>query len=308
MTDIAQKLYHPNPLTFSNITLIFMFNNPHYEAIPLMQIIYARRFPHIVYCGPNHSILAEMEEKWHVKFIRIDVSPPEVFHGEFMNLRCMLRVMELYPKMGGYLFVHDDVSLNFWNIAKWNKSKLWYTNDEINMATIADFTNLQRYGLDGKALGGLPGWIHAERYKNGTLNALRTIEVGKTNSTEKKCFDTLVLQVKDRNRVFYGQADIYYVPQRLAAEFEAIAHIFTKNNVFFEIAVPTIMNCLDPLKQRLTIKFGHNIWNEKDKTYKKYKTFLSNPYFHPYKLGKMLSSTSTVQFFCTEVLPVIAQH
>ena len=279
-----------------------MFNNPHYNVIPLLEIIYRRRFPNIVYCGSNHKDIEHIRQKWRIKFIVITLDKPEVVPGEFMNLRCMQLAMELMPDAEGYLMVHDDVVLNYWHLEAWNRTKIWLTND----GAIADLDTGRMCNSEGTCQPGIVGWIYIDRFKKPTLKALKSLSSIQASQVERKCIHNVMKEAGGINRIFYSQADIYYVPGRLRKAFATIGRSFSK--VFFEIALPTILRCMGPVKERQILPFGHDIPGKRDENYKQYHNFLSKPYFHRYKLGKMFGNPNRTKYFCENFLTEVALH
>ena len=302
LPSVEKQLYSEQKLPFDNILLVFMFNTPHYSVIPILEIIYRRRFQNIVYCGADHKDIEPLRQKWGIKFIAITFDEPEVVAGEYMNLRCMLLAMELMPDAEGYLFVHDDVVLNYWNLAAWNRTKIWLTRD----SGIADLDKMLRCNAHGACHPGIVKWIYMDRFRNSTLKGLDSLSSNQSSQVEKNCIQNLKKEARGTHRIFFGQADIYYVPGRLRKAFSTIGKSFSK--VFLEISLPTILKCMGSRNDRQRLPFCHDLPGAKNENYKLYKNFTNKPYFHRYKLGKMFGNPNKTKFFCENFLTEVALH
>ena len=301
-----------DPYNFRDVLLVIMFNNPHFVAIQGLELMYRRNFPNMVYCGPKNKAIQKYREDWGIDFIEL-IPENEQVAGELMNEQCIVTAMERYTKVAGYLFIHDDLVVNFWNLDSYDKSKVWTTNDWVYQPIIADFTSMKSCKMYTHRLGcyqGIAHWIYPDRYKDGVLWSLREIHnATRRNSSLSVCSRTLRQTTKDTTRSFYGQSDMYYVPQRLAPAFAEVVKIFLKNEVFFEIAIPTALHCIEPMSLHQVIPFRHNIWTHKIDTWRFYHRLLGDIYFHPLKLGMHLRPhTERLRHFCMEILPTIVKH
>ena len=50
------------------------------------------------------------------------------------------------------------------------------------------------------------------------------------------------------NRIIFGYSDIYYIPAAKAVDFITIVSIFSQHRVFLEVAVPTVVICIEGKK------------------------------------------------------------
>ena len=50
------------------------------------------------------------------------------------------------------------------------------------------------------------------------------------------------------NRIIFGYSDIYYIPAAKAVDFITIASIFSEHRAFQEVAVPTVLICIEGKK------------------------------------------------------------
>ncbi|XP_047127983.1 uncharacterized protein LOC124808892 isoform X1 [Hydra vulgaris] len=70
----------------------------------------------------------------------------------------------------------------------------------------------------------------------------KSISLNFTNLHQEKSF---YFKVVSGQHICYGaRADIYYIPDKMAANFSKLAKIFKEENVFLEIAMPTIIRLL----------------------------------------------------------------
>jgi len=92
-----------------DVLLIVNYNFPHYESIDFLKSIYNPCFPHIVFYGA----------KDHPDVIQLDT-----YRGWYAYA-VILDAMQRFPEYQGYLCIHDDCVLNFWNLYRFDKYKIW---------------------------------------------------------------------------------------------------------------------------------------------------------------------------------------
>ncbi|EDO30587.1 predicted protein [Nematostella vectensis] len=202
---------------FSDVLLLIVFNYPYYESIKLFKSFYQPVFPHIIFCGPPDS------SNKHVMNV-------EIFRG-VLGYECLGRAIREHPGYAGYLYINDDVILNYWNLVGFNKSQIWQSPNS--------FSSTPMYGeIEGpwywwRSPYGLPNCRRAyEQLSNLTLgHDLSTGHLRENSNGSLRCFS--------------GRSDVLYIPKRHASAFSLLSFIFYTNKVFLEIAVPTILRVIE---------------------------------------------------------------
>ena len=90
---------------------MLIFHYPFYETLPLIKSNYEGAFPQIVVCGSLDSNI-------------YDIMVVEHFKGYF-GYECVGKAIRLHPGFRGYLYLNDDMIVNWWNFLKLDKDKVW---------------------------------------------------------------------------------------------------------------------------------------------------------------------------------------
>lgn len=214
---------------FENTLLIIIFNFGLYDHIPLLKKLYQTTFPNIVFCGPTIS---------H----NFSIVTADIYNGYF-SYHCLPMIMRNYANYdnySGYLFMNDDVLLNFWNLPRLDANEIW--EGPKKPISVSTFHRPDHWWYWWGSRWGLKNCIK-------TLNITRVS--GKNHGAE--FFKTLRKNNKNSHEQCYGgRSDVFYIPRRFLHQFVYLAKMFRNNDVFLEIAVPTILRMLD--NQR---KFQH---------------------------------------------------
>ena len=257
-----------NPVkhTLSNILLAINFNHPHYSNIPILKDLYLHVFPHHVFCGP----VADPKKKYKI----IVVAQPVAQRG-FYGYQCLALAIKERPGFAGYLYVNDDMIVNWWMFLGLDKSRIW-------TGSLVKMSESTRVGVAAKT----NWWKRAESARRCS-EAFLEIETEMGEERLKQYYRNT-----DNERVCVnGWSDIFYIPAELAEQFVDISTVFYDHLVFVEAAVQMSLFFLDDKKNFILLngiylpdKFGWGVdygspalaWQ----TYTRDVTFI-----HPYKLS-----------------------
>nr|XP_012554482.2 uncharacterized protein LOC105843530 [Hydra vulgaris] len=229
---VDKTVFKTNPLNssssncihdhFKSTLLIIVYNSPLYSHLPLLKNLYSNGFPNIIHCGPEHSTAPS----GILKSVTSD--------GYFTYEECAAQTMRTFINYTGYLVINDDLFLNFLTIKKLNLSKIWEGPLlEDNSKNISDW-----YWWDSS-------WGVKNCFK--ALKKLRSL-----NKYVNQKRDSYWHKIVSGENVCYGiRADIYYIPRKMAENFTKLSNVFREENVFLEIAVPTIIRLLVTEVERL---------------------------------------------------------
>lgn len=205
----AQFSKYPRP-DFSKILLVINYNHPFYDSIPLLKEFYGEDFPNIVFYG----------EQPHP-----EVNKLETGYGWWAQ-NVIKDAMKRWPKYEGYLCIQDDCFINFWNLTRFDKSKIWFMNGLGKIPL--DLENHPTWGYWNSPAGRYAVQIAYSKLPNRYyLKMVRNLGTGV---------------------VPMMWSDFVYVPGRLRNEFIGLATLFLAPPVFIELAVPSILSCLDDIK------------------------------------------------------------
>ena len=252
--------------TLSDILLAINFNHPFYANIPVLKKLYKHVFPHQVFCGP----VADPKKKYKI----IVVAQPVMQRG-FYGYQCLALAIKKKPGFAGYLYVNDDMIVNWWMFLGLDKSRIW-TGSQVKLSEST------RVGAAAKT----QWWKRADSARRCSETFLE-METEKGEQLLKQYYKNT-----DNERVCVnGWSDIFYIPSRLAEQFVDISTAFYDHLVFVEAAVQMTLFYLDDKTNFVLLdgiylpdKFGYGVdfgspslaWQ----TYTRSVTFI-----HPYKLS-----------------------
>ena len=264
----ANKL--PNNLAayqakFAHTLLVVHFNHPFYGNIEFIKKLYSPILPNIVFYG----------EKAHPEIHVVET------HYGYLFTRVMADAMRRYPQYEGYLFLQDDCIINIWNCYTLDSNKIWYAvrfNADRN--TVPSPSEKFELALDISQDHIPTDWDWwASNW--GVVPAREAI--GNLTSTQRVFLE----KNAGRNRIVGCVCDMFYVPQRFRNQVISLALNF--KDIFCEIAVPTLLCCLDPISNWEQLKM---LW-----------TFALDPYpaqftwIHPIKLSQPSNRAQLLRIF-----------
>lgn len=201
--------YYQNPerLDFNNTLLIINYNNPHYDSIPFLKKAYSTVFPHLVFYG----------EKSAKNIVTIK-------HGQgYFGQNVLADAMKRWPYYEGYILCQDDCWMNFWNFARLDRNKIWFS--PVGPGTSLDLVHHPWWQ-----------WWNFPFGRDAILSALKKLP--------KKALRMLE-QNMGVNKVGIAWADFVYVPARFRKDYISLCHLFDSPPTFLELATPNILLCLD---------------------------------------------------------------
>ena len=277
------KKNYTSDAELGNVLLIITFNHPLYDHIPLLIDLYGKVFPNIVFCGPTTSVSNYKIEKKITQY------------GYFSYNDCMADAMLKHRNYSGYFTMGDDVLLNYWNLKKVDLSKIWqgaqYPYKVKNNFTKDDYWMWweSSYGLKSCARA-LTNVYNNSQFQNYVENLKQT----------KNTYSAKLVRKNLSDYVCYGeQSDLFYIPLSLSNDYVQISNLFRQENVFLEIAIPTIIRLLS--KEVVDLRgiyvsgsVVQDIVNKSDVLLKYYKPDLY--FIHPFKLNNPKNSKAGREF------------
>lgn len=144
------------------------------------------------------------------------------------------RIMARYATAEGLLWTNDDVAVNYWNLVKANKTKLWLPNNPRR----SEYVFFDLYPKPGQEPE-FDDWGSDPVYRQQAIDALGQIHPRYVRQYEES--------ILPKAKTYHKRAcDLFYIPQRY---FEPLrTHLlpaFLKAQVVSEIAIPMIFMALD---------------------------------------------------------------
>ena len=284
-----------------DLVLIVVFNNPHYEVIPYIEVLYRSFFPHVVYCGPGYPNQPALK-RYNLTFVSYGANPEGFDAGSFSYI-CPSMVMSMHYKTKGYLVIADDIILSVFGIQNFPLQSIWFLpKAEIRIADIKTFRECRLGMCDF-----FPHWHWWLDYKDQTVAAYHELYRKRSMSPFfHKCYSTLSEFCGGERRVCGGYSDIFYIPNVHTLGFRQLVKLFYDHHVFSEITLPTLIQCLET-SENIHPLHGHVEWSANRDFpwlyFTQHKLF-EKVFLHPVKWSYMMEGSSDhTQFFCTKVLP-----
>lgn len=273
----------------NDVTLIIVFNNPHYEVIPFLELMYRSTYPSIIYCGPvlvDYDVFKELLE-YKLSFVVYQKQNESEAKGA-LNYQCLMNVIKMNLHTQGYLVVADDLVLLSRKIEFFDYNQPWFIPEED--IKICDLSTMKECTLHLCEFN--TRWKWWEDYRAQSLNVLEDIETLAADSVLfRACSSAIKKFTGGKKRIFGSYSDIYYLPKKLSGDFYELAQVFLKHGVFVEIAVPTIFRCLDYRGHSSAPLIGLVEWkgSDRDIPWKHFKSanLVDKHYFHPLKLSRI---------------------
>lgn len=236
-----------------SILLIINYTFAYYQSIPLLKKIYQPYF------GDNIVFYGEQQYP--------DVIRYTIRYGQLSYLT-VADAIKRYPGYDGYLFLMDDCILNTWLLHDLDKSKIWFAQNICTHAEIGKTIN----STLGKKASTWMWWTSEQCGYQQTINALKKL---------KKKYKRQLTANLGKDNILASFSDIAYIPARYAKKFTKLANTFGKEQVFLEIAFPTIVHCLADKKDIIFLPGTGSYDKSPLQTYDP-KVFFN----HPVKLSK----------------------
>ncbi len=304
--DVFKKVTLSHPWgQFSNILLLVVFNHPIYDGIPYIETLYRPFFPQILYCGPGLPKLnippAYPLKNFTFSFYPYPPTKARYNKGSF-NYDCMVNAIHMHYPVDGILFTSDDLLFAPGKIKNFEHNATWFVPEWDTVTDDARDPIVWQWGFTSHRQQLQAVWHKIEKNRN-------------TSQVLQQCYNNLLSKNGDRFRFNGALADIYYIPQRIAQEFAILGSVFLQHDVFLEMAVPTIIQCLDGLGD-VEVLDGEYRTHDRNDPWKKFvePKFQGRSYIHPTKwghlgktkakhVGKIPGVYNLRQFFCTKALP-----
>jgi len=232
---------------FRHLLLVITFNKPHYEVIPYVELLYRSIFPHILYCLPTPLDTASIPvlRGYQISYITYAEWPVHRTPGS-VNYQCAIQAVRMNFLVDGFLFASDDLLLLPVPLSKLKPDRVWFV--PTNEIRIGDLDTLRECHLGMCDFH--PHWDWWAAFKSATVEALdRMSQLARVSPLFYHC----LTQLRQRNgigrsqiRVNGAYSDIFHIPSQIAHDFATVAKVFADLGVFLEIAVPTVLRCIEP--------------------------------------------------------------
>ena len=271
---------------FSDIVLAINFNHPFYRNIPILVRYFEPIFPNYLFCGPEANEVGGHQI--------IEIPQPRQEYG-YYGFQCLVEAVRRKPGFSGYFYVNDDMIINWWNLLKLDKTKMWFPGptkmgQHKMLPTKIDFWWTRAACLERCSK------TFTEMESDPTIMQMNVTKIYLENVGNKRvCCNAL--------------SDIVYIPGRLAKRYEMIGQKFYDNRVFLEVSTPMNILMLDKRENIIDIEglylqtiYGWGPWTRNtDRAWLQY-NYKTN-FLHPYKLSGENETKNSKEFVDRVVVP-----
>ena len=249
--------------TCKKLLLIVIFNFPFSKNVPVLRLLYGDVFSKILFYADK------ADAKWNVA--KIDV------REGFFQHRVVADAMRRYPSYDGYMWIGDDVLLNYpFTLTQLNMSKLWLAGpDEVCFCTSNVERDLCRQHWQWEQQSGYSAAVNAVMHLPAKFKSRISDAFGNTGCLMK------------------GASDAGYIPAHYVSEFMLLADIF--RSVFFEFAIPSTFLLLSPGRESISFAKCFYSWgfNATARFLEVERAWNSTiEYVHPVKLSSLTQRTA----------------
>lgn len=249
----------------ADILLVIVYNNRNYYNMPYINNLYVKLFQYIAYCGPIN--IPTDYKGFFVGFKNYKGHATGVYGQTCSSIFLAMR----HKHTKGLLISADDILLNTHLLSKNSLSNFWINN----RGYLKDIRKIHKNST---------GLLIYKRYKDEIMKALSDLYTT-NNFLLRKCGESLENISGHRFAIRGGYSDIYYVPYSLANKFLVLNNHFLDNKITFEVAIPTIMSCLD------RVEYLQTSLTHPSKRNRQWETLYKLPwkhFIHPVKWGMMM--------------------
>lgn len=278
----CKKPMYTTKYPFQDIFLAINFNHPHYENMLVLEEYYRPIFPNRIFCGPRADNTA--------KYPIIVIDQPQVEYGHY-GYQCLVEAIRRNPGYVGYLYINDDMIINWWNFLSLDTNKLWFPE------SIDPSKGLKM----GTAVSNSPEWWQRTSRGKRCSDSFKKMK-SDPKFTRTDFFKSFYKNTMNQDVCVGALSDIFYVPGRFADQFMQIGQVFYENWVFLEVATPMALIMLDNLDNFVSIegkylqrKYGWSPWTlHTEKAWFEYNYQIC--FLHPYKFVGADKNKNTREF------------
>ncbi|EDO36433.1 predicted protein [Nematostella vectensis] len=258
-----------------DLLLVIVYSVPVYDSLPTLKALYQDVFPNILVCGPEPS-----------NIYKIQIT--DIGIRGFFSYECMGRAIRENPGYNGYLYINDDMIVNWWNLVRLDKTLIWQGQEIVKGLEILPREEDRAEQLKQPELDEWQWWktemgisACADAY-----NEIAEITRSKKSKLMSKAIRIFLENGYGKPFCYRGWSDLFYIPKRFAKMFSTLCSYFYKNRVFLEMAVTSMIRMLDLSKNTVNLNglylYGVPDFLKKGTFWKYYNTNIT--FVHPFKL------------------------
>lgn len=238
------KLCHN--MAMKNILLIISYVEITSEKIAAIEEIYTDKFPNILFCGSKRVDTGSS---------KTNIMVLNSMHG-MTAYSCVAGAIQAYPSYKGYLFTKSDVLLNFWRLSELDFKRIWHTPMLSNQTMFEQSRDRWIWWYTPWGLKACEKAFKRTIFLN-SLNKKMSRNIKDVDTKQawdiENSLNALLWNGRGRYNCYHSDANIFYIPDKYANEFEKMARIFSDYGVFIDIAVSTIIAMLELTEKNVVL-------------------------------------------------------
>lgn len=216
---------------FKDILLVICYNHPYYETIEFEKSLYSPVFKNIVFYGDRTEHLDADEFNHHEDGDRGDVRIVYTRNGYYLQ-KVVADVLRRHPSYAGYIFMQDDVLMQFWRFLSLDKNKIWFGQNSLGkINNDSCFNQILTNRIDA---------LNYDWWFNTTAGIPEIKKLLPQLSQKEKA---MLATNFGENTLPGHPSDFFYIPKRFSEQTIRLCDLFSR--VFVEIATPTMLGCMD---------------------------------------------------------------
>ena len=161
---------------------------------------------------------------------------------------CLSHAVEKYPEYNGYLFIAEEILLNYWRLLSLDKNKIWQDIDIIaGPALYAGTPDIWEWWASPWGMRALEkAFEYLVERSYGDSRKSKLLEGDwKPDWDIGNSLNAWLWNGEGHYRAYWINKTVFYVPKRHLLVYKKLAKIFRQSGVRHALAMPTIMRMLE---------------------------------------------------------------
>lgn len=162
-------------------------------------------------------------------------------NADWQSFKFLREIFERYPHAEGFLYMKDNVILNYWNLLQANKTKLW------NLHSVGEAWKLVSY-----------------EERNGTEWYLKSSikrTVKKMVALMPVHFQMCYKENMEETHFALSKSEVFYIPQRLVGDFAELVQLAVQAKLHPDLALPLFFLAMEPKEEYDAEAFSQVVYN-----------------------------------------------
>lgn len=192
---------------YGNIVMVLECSWPINHTALAWKMLYGRMFKSVI------MLSEQRDEEFGV----------EASDGQ-QSYKSLPEIFEKFPNAEGFLFMKDNVILNYWTLLQADKNKLW------NLHKVSMSWKVLNYNKEGSS------WYYKSNIKKGVQSVVSELPAH---------YKATYRANMDKNHFAVCRSNLFYIPRRYVQDFTNLVAFGVKAKLRHELAVPLFFLAMD---------------------------------------------------------------